>query len=287
MIRLTSLLTLLVCAMHAQITSPPANSTVNGSTVFVWNPVTDQHYWFSVSQQGCETNIAGGAVVDLVRKMVTTNSTSMGFELTVTSNIWVTLWYHPNGANGFTMACVQYIMQPPQSGAQQRIVAVSSLIPDVPNDQVDDDLENLATGQAVSQSSTMPANNPAAFAAARATDGVLDTEQYACTDYDKFPWWQTDLGTSKPIVEIELYSPMDTGAGQDVWVYVSDSPFLDWDTPDSLNSRPELAKFSMHLNPNTSQTIPVAALGRYVRVQLVGLGYLKLCEVRVMGVSGQ
>jgi hypothetical protein len=73
----------------------------------------------------------------------------------------------------------------------------------------------------------------------------------------------------------------------DYWVFVSDVPFLDTDTPLTLQNRP--GTFSSHQTavPNPFTTIAAGGVrGTYVRVQLTGTDYLSLAEVQVFGTGG-
>ncbi len=69
----------------------------------------------------------------------------------------------------------------------------------------------------------------------------------------------------------------------DYWVFVSNTPFLNSDTPATVQNR--AGTFSSHQTaaPNPSASVTVGAQGRYVRIQLTGANYLSLAEVQVLG----
>jgi hypothetical protein len=149
-------------------------------------------------------------------------------------------------------------------------------------------LPNLAQGRVATQSSTYP-GYPAA-AASSAVDGNTDGNFFdgsvTATNLDANAWWQLDLGGPFSISSIAVWNRTDccTSRLNDFWVFVSDTPFLPTDTPATLQNRP--GTFSSHQTntPGPSAAIAVpGALGRYVRVQLSGTGYLSLAEVQVFG----
>jgi hypothetical protein len=64
-------------------------------------------------------------------------------------------------------------------------------------------------------------------------------------------------------------------------VFVSNTPFLNTDTPDTLAFRTDIFRSHQTSAPNPAVTIPAGVQGRYVRVQLSGADYLSLAEVQV------
>jgi hypothetical protein len=117
------------------------------------------------------------------------------------------------------------------------------------------------------------------------TDGNFFHGSVTATNLDPNPWWEVDLGASTAVSSIAIWNRTDCCGSRlnDYWVFVSDTPFLDTDTPTTLQNRP--GTFSSHQTtaPNPSATITGLARGRYVRVQLSNAGYLSLAEVQVFG----
>ena len=105
------------------------------------------------------------------------------------------------------------------------------------------------------------------------------------TNPDPNAWWQVDLGRSASISSIVIWNRTDCCGSRlgDYWVFVSDTPFLNTDTPATLQNRP--GTFASHQTsaPNPSTTIATTVQGRYVRLQLSGTDYLSLAEVQVFG----
>jgi hypothetical protein len=146
---------------------------------------------------------------------------------------------------------------------------------------------DLAQGKAASQSSTLPgyASAGAGSAVDGNTDGAFGNGSVTATNLDSNAWWQVDLGASANVGSVVVWNRTDCCGPRlsDYWVFVSDTPFLTTDTPDTLQFR--AGTFSSHQTaaPNPSAAIAVGAHGRYVRVQLTGAGYLSLAEVQVFG----
>jgi hypothetical protein len=70
-------------------------------------------------------------------------------------------------------------------------------------------------------------------------------------------------------------------------VFVSDTPFLPTDTPDTLQNRSGTLGFHQTSTPSPSAIILTGgAQGRYVRVQRSGTDILSLAEVQVFGTGG-
>jgi hypothetical protein len=145
---------------------------------------------------------------------------------------------------------------------------------------------HLAMSHPTQQSSTLAATATGSQAAVDGnTDGGFYHGSVTATDRDAHAWWQVDLGSSKLIGSIAIWNRTDCCAERlgDYWVFVSDTPFRPTDTPAVLEQRTGIWKSHQTTPPNPSITIPVAAQGRYVRVQLSGDGYLSLAEVQVFG----
>jgi hypothetical protein len=218
-------------------------------------------------------------MVDLVRKNVDgAASTSIGFELTAPSPIWVTLWYHADGGSSFTYTCQQYVMQPPPPPiptGNGGVVARMSYTPPPDPPPADSEFVNLALNQSASQSTGAPAG--------KAVDGNTDMMDPLVMD-GSFPWWQVDLGGVQYISDVELYSGF--GNWQWLWIFISPTPFGNGDTVESLAANPKVWNNGVQgFSPASVRAIPVNTVGRYVRVQLSGIGTMSLCEVQVHGVA--
>ena len=144
---------------------------------------------------------------------------------------------------------------------------------------------NLAQGKAATQSSTY-----AAAVAARAvdgnTDGIFGDNSLSTTNSEANAWWQVDLGLSKTVDTVVVWNRTDCCGDRlgDYWVFVSNTPFLNTDTPATLSVR--AGTFANHQTSAPSPNTPVATggfSGRYVRIQLGGTNFLSLGEVQVMG----
>jgi hypothetical protein len=148
---------------------------------------------------------------------------------------------------------------------------------------------NLARGKMATQSSTLPGYSTTGPAAAvdGNTDGNFSSGSVTATNPDFDAWWQVDLGASAAVSSVVVWNRTDCCGTRlnDFWVFISDTPFLDTDTPATLQFR--AGTFSSHqaTAPNPSTAIAVGTQGRYVRVQLTGTGFLSLAEVQVFGTS--
>ncbi len=136
---------------------------------------------------------------------------------------------------------------------------------------------------AARQSSTLPGSPSAGVAIDGNTDGNYFDGSVTATNLDSNAWWEEDLGASTAIGSIAIWNRTDCCGSRlsDYWVFVSNTPFLDSDTPATLQNR--AGTFASHQTtaPNPSTTIPVGAQGEYVRVQLSSANYLSLAEVQV------
>jgi len=104
---------------------------------------------------------------------------------------------------------------------------------------------------------------------------------------DANAWWQVDLGASVTVDSIAIWNRTDCCADRlnDYWVFLSDVPFADGETPQELYNRNSAWGRHETVAPNPSATIHVARKGRYVRVQLGRRAFLSLAEVQVFGLT--
>jgi hypothetical protein len=152
---------------------------------------------------------------------------------------------------------------------------------------------SLSRGRPAWQSSTLPCPEAHGCGPQLAVDGSVDGNFWdgSVTHTDDvppgtYPWWEVDLGRSQPIGRIDLWNRNDHGLGlrlSDFWVFVSPNPFGTDDTPLTLPSRENTWSSHVVGQAGSPSTIPVYAMGRYVRVQLSNPGYLSLAEVQVYG----
>ncbi len=134
------------------------------------------------------------------------------------------------------------------------------------------------------QSSTLPGTPPASVAIDGIIDGNFFDGSVTATNLDQNPWWEEDLGAPTTIGSIVIWNRTDCCGSRltDYWVFVSNTPFLDSDTPATLQNRAGTFVSHQTTAPNPSTTIPVGMQGEFVRVQLSSPGYLSLAEVQVL-----
>lgn len=145
---------------------------------------------------------------------------------------------------------------------------------------------NLALGKAATQSETY-STYVAGLAVDGNTDGVLSRGSVTIANYRANPWWQVDLGAAAAVNSVVVWGRTDCCGFwlNDYWVFVSNTPFGDSDTPATLQGRAGTWSSHQTVAPDPSVAISAGgAQGRYVRVQLSGTNYLELAEVQVMGI---
>jgi hypothetical protein len=142
---------------------------------------------------------------------------------------------------------------------------------------------NLSPNGVASQSSTLFAS--AAYGAGKAIDGdfwsAATGGSLTKTELQENPWWDLDLLSPATISGVTIY-PGCCGL-TNFRLFVSNAPFSPGDTPDMLRQRAGV--WSQYTAAFSAPFIllPVAAEGRYVRVQIQGSATLSLGEVRVTG----
>ena len=143
-------------------------------------------------------------------------------------------------------------------------------------------VSNVAAGKTASQSSTFRA---AAAAVDGNTDGNLANNSVSHTYAEGNAWWQVDLGSSVTVSAVTVWNRTDCCGSRlaDYWVFVSNTPFANSDTPATLQSRAGTWASHQTVAPNPAAGIATGGVqGRYVRVQLAGADYLQLAEVQVL-----
>jgi RHS repeat-associated protein len=150
---------------------------------------------------------------------------------------------------------------------------------------------NLALGKTATQSSTLAgySTDGPGSAVDGNTDGNFWDGSVTATNNDANAWWQVDLGGSRWVASMNIWNRTDCCGDRlsDYWIFVSDQPFAQSDTPATLQNRAGTWSSHQTAMPNPSSAIAVGAQGRYVRVQLSGTNYLSLAEVQVWGGWGE
>ncbi|MCK5828940.1 MAG: discoidin domain-containing protein [Methylococcales bacterium] len=140
---------------------------------------------------------------------------------------------------------------------------------------------NLAYNKTASQSSTAYGGS-----AGRAIDGNISGHygdaSTTHTGYENNPWWQVDLGSETQVNSIHLWNRTDccTNRLSNFYVFVSDSDISALSL-DQLLSDNSVWKYQVSGQVSETLNIDVNSLGRYVRIQKIGYGYLSLAEVEV------
>ena len=146
---------------------------------------------------------------------------------------------------------------------------------------------NLAANGTTTQSSTNYSAD-----GSRAIDGNTDgnfwgTLTCSATSWDVQPWWQIDLGEVSDISSINIWNRTDCCQDDlsDYYILVSSTPFAS-DDLNALLSQNNITSFLQSEIAATPSAIDIDAVGRYVRIQGQGTGFLVMAEVEIMGESG-
>jgi len=146
---------------------------------------------------------------------------------------------------------------------------------------------NLALNKPANQISTLVMGDITA-SASKAVDGnkngifFTNNSSVTATTYENQPWWQVDLGSNVLIEKINFFNREDgSSVSNNCHVMISSVPF----GSASLDAAQAQSDFSQFipgvvgspsiLNPNT--------VGRYLRVQMNGQGFLFIAELEVIG----
>lgn len=145
-------------------------------------------------------------------------------------------------------------------------------------------LVNLAQGQPAS-SSSVGWGGAAARAVDGNSDGNYDNNSVSHTQADSQAWWQVDLGQLRSVQTVQIFNRTDCCVARlsafNVFVSATD---MSGRSLAQLKADPAVAQVQVStLGGAASVTLPLAALGRYVKVQLEGTDYLSLAEVKVLG----
>ena len=146
---------------------------------------------------------------------------------------------------------------------------------------------NLSQGKRATQSST-GFNAPASRAVDGNTEGNFwrGSVTHSQADTKEPPWWQVDLGQPSAVQTVRLWNRTDCCMNRlsNVFVLVSGSD-MSGRTLADLQADASVVKAQVAtLGGHPSITLPLAARGQFVRVQLGATGsYLSLAEVQVFG----
>ena len=146
-------------------------------------------------------------------------------------------------------------------------------------------LNPLARGASATQSSTYDANT----GAGNAVDGNL-TGTYGggslthTAGGEANPWWSVDLGGQKTVQAVRLWNRTDCCDQRlaNYHVFLSANPMAGRSLAELL-ADPAVRRVSVPGISGRVTTLPLAANGRHVRVQLASSDYLQLAEVEVYG----
>jgi hypothetical protein len=139
----------------------------------------------------------------------------------------------------------------------------------------------ISRGKAARQSSLyrLP-DGTAPFPPEGAVDGVLTGARKCHTAFEEAPWWQVDLGGMAQIVEIRVHNTADATASRCRNLSLAVS--IDGEAWAELAAKRD-GEIVGQAERAYVWSGPGAAFGRFVRVTLLGTGYLHLAQVEVFG----
>jgi cytochrome c peroxidase len=142
---------------------------------------------------------------------------------------------------------------------------------------------NLAKGKPTTQSST-ELNGAASRAVDGNTDGDFYKNSVSRTAQQAQPWWDVDLGANALLSQVKLWKRTDCcgDALANFHVFVSSQPFTGT-TVAQTQAQAGVLDLAYPGTAPVTASLPVNAVGRYVRVQLEGTNSLDLAEVEVIG----
>lgn len=163
------------------------------------------------------------------------------------------------------------------------------------------DWTNLALfrGGSAVQSSVV-ATATAALALDNNMQGAANAYSLALTQREQAPWWQVDLGSVQEIGKVRLWNRTNQGCANpncanelaNFYVFISEAdPRTISNDPAVLKNAagvhtvewPRIAGRVVNLKVTDNANAPIR--GRYVRVQLAGMGELGLAEVQILGAN--
>ncbi len=127
----------------------------------------------------------------------------------------------------------------------------------------------------------------AGYDASRALDDENAT--FSIANNVGLPWWQTDLGSVRPVNAISVAPRPDCCASQlaNVWVFASASPLEARIAPATLAQQPGV--WSTFLSGNVAAStvnLPAGTQARYVMIRRSTTDYLSIARVNVWGPAG-
>jgi hypothetical protein len=142
---------------------------------------------------------------------------------------------------------------------------------------------NLALGKQARQSST-GYGGTARYAVDGNKDGNFSANSVTHTNNAPNEWWEVDLGRPQHIHEVKLWNRTDCCGERlsNFHVFVSQHPLPSGSLSTVLHD-PTIWQHHVSGVAGRETTIPVSAVGRYVRIQLAGQNWLSLAEVEVIG----
>lgn len=145
---------------------------------------------------------------------------------------------------------------------------------------------NLALGGVATQSSTYSwqPGGTADKAIDGNTDGTFSLGSVTHTNQDENPWWQVDLGASKPIYSVEVYNRTDCCQDRlkGARLFISNTPFDTRLDPAEQERQPGVTTERLD-DAGVNAIGQLNRTGRYVMVQVPGWRLFSLAEVRVLG----
>ena len=143
---------------------------------------------------------------------------------------------------------------------------------------------NLALGKPTLQSSTYGGYASASRAVDGNPNGNWGGSSVTHTNNDPNAWWQVDLGAQAAISDIKITNRTDCCSDRlsDFYVFVSDTQINDRGLDDLISDSAVTKIYQANMAASTL-SLPVAAQGRYVKIQLAGANFLSLAEVQVFG----
>jgi len=147
--------------------------------------------------------------------------------------------------------------------------------------------QNVALGKFTNQSSTQQ-NGTSDKAVDGNTDGNLWVGQsVAISSWSNQPWWEVDLGSSIDLTTINIWNRTDCCGEffKEYYVLVSETPFSSTNLNQTLNQS-DVSSFYFSEIAGSPTTSDLDIVGRYVRIQMTGTGFLNLAEVEIFGCGG-
>ena len=146
-------------------------------------------------------------------------------------------------------------------------------------------IQNLALLGSASQSSTYGLGEATLAIDGNTTGSSAWTADLQHSQNEAQPWWEVDLGQLASLNEIQIYNRSDglQERLKDFYILISATPFDPSETLSDYLANAAIAQVFFPGEAGNSETFPIEASGRYVRIQLMGSGILHMAEVEVRG----